>query len=64
MKQFRLLLLLALLMTAATGAWGMQIYISYPSWPTGTNNVNGDGNLVLEMEPYFISSIFQFFNLT
>ena len=27
----------------------MQIYISYPSWPTGTN-VNGDGNLVLEME--------------
>ena len=49
MKQFRLLLLLALLMTAATGAWGMQIYISYPSWPTGTN-VNGDGNLVLEME--------------
>ena len=49
MKQFRLLTLLALLMTAATGAWGMQIYISYPSWPTGTN-VNGDGNLVLEME--------------
>lgn len=48
-KKFRLLLLLALLMTAATGAWGMQIYISYPSWPTGTN-VNGDGNLVLEME--------------
>ena len=49
MKQNRLLLLLALLLTAATGAWGMQIYISYPSWPTGTN-VNGDGNLVLEME--------------
>ena len=49
MKKTRLLLLLALLMTAATGAWGMQIYISYPSWPTGTN-VNGDGNLVLEME--------------
>ena len=48
-KRTRLLLLLALLMTAATGAWGMQIYISYPSWPTGTN-VNGDGNLVLEME--------------
>ena len=48
-KKFRLLFLLALLMTAATGAWGMQIYISYPSWPTGTN-VNGDGNLVLEME--------------
>ena len=45
----KFLLLLALLMTAATGAWGMQIYISYPSWPTGTN-VNGDGNLVLEME--------------
>ena len=49
MKQIRLLLLLVLLMTAATGAWGMQVYISYPSWPTGTN-VNGDGNLVLEME--------------
>ena len=49
MKRTRLLLLLALLMTAVTGAWGMQIYISYPSWPTGTN-VNGDGNLVLEME--------------
>ena len=48
-KKFRLLLLLVLLLTAATGAWGMQIYISYPSWPTGTN-VNGDGNLVLEME--------------
>ena len=48
-KKFRLFLLLALLMTAATGAWGMQIYISYPSWPTGTD-VNGDGNLVLEME--------------
>jgi len=49
MRKNKLLLLLALLMTAATGAWGMQIYISYPSWPTGTN-VNGDGNLVLEME--------------
>ena len=49
MKRKKLLLLLALLRTAATGAWGMQIYISYPSWPTGTN-VNGDGNLVLEME--------------
>ena len=49
MTRNKLLLLLALLMTAATGAWGMQIYISYPSWPTGTN-VNGDGNLVLEME--------------
>ena len=48
-KRNRLLLLLALLLTAATGAWGMQIYISYPSWPTGTN-VNGEGNLVLEME--------------
>ena len=48
-KRKRLQLLLALLITAATGAWGMQIYISYPSWPTGTN-VNGDGNLVLEME--------------
>ena len=49
MTKNKLLLLLALLMTAATGAWGMEIYISYPSWPTGTN-VNGDGNLVLEME--------------
>ena len=49
MRKNKLLLLLVLLMTAATGAWGMQIYISYPSWPTGTN-VNGDGNLVLEME--------------
>ena len=49
MTKNKLLLLLALLLTAATGAWGMQIYISYPSWPTGTN-VNGDGNLVLEME--------------
>ena len=49
MRKNKLLLLLALLLTAATGAWGMQIYISYPSWPTGTN-VNGDGNLVLEME--------------
>ena len=49
MKQKRLLLLLALLMTAATGAWGMQIYISYPAWPSGMS-VNGDGNLVLEVE--------------
>ena len=49
MKQKRLLLLLALLMTAATGAWGKQIYISYPAWPSGTS-VNGDGNLVLEIE--------------
>ena len=50
MKQKRLLLLLALLIVAATGAWGMQIYISYPAWPTGTTSVNSAGNLVLEME--------------
>ena len=49
MKQKRLLLLLALLITAATGAWGKQIYISYPAWPSGMS-VNGDGNLVLEVE--------------
>ena len=47
----KLLLMLALLMTAATGAWGMQVYISYPSWPSGTTSLNNDGNLVLEMEP-------------
>ena len=50
MKRKQLLLLLALLMTAATGAWGNQIYISYPAWPTGTTSVSA-GNLVLEMEP-------------
>ena len=49
-KRKRLQLLLALLITAATGAWGKQIYISYPAWPTGTTSVSA-GNLVLEMEP-------------
>ena len=43
------LTVLALLITAATGAWGKQIYISYPAWPSGTS-VNGGGNLVLEVE--------------
>ena len=50
MTRNKLLLLLALLLTAATGAWGMQVYISYPSWPSGTTSLNNDGNLVLEME--------------
>ena len=49
MRKNKLLLLLVLLMTAATGAWGKQIYISYPAWPTGTSSVSA-GNLVLEME--------------
>ena len=49
MKRKRLQLLLALLITAAMGAWGKQIYISYPAWPSGTTSVSA-GNLVLEME--------------
>ena len=49
-KRKRLQLLLALLITAAMGAWGKQIYISYPAWPSGTTSVSA-GNLVLEMEP-------------
>lgn len=49
-KRKRLQLLLALLITAATGAWGKQIYISYPAWPSGITSVSA-GNLVLEMEP-------------
>ena len=50
MKHTRLLTLLVLLLTAATGAWGMEVYVSYP-WPTGTTSVNSAGNLMLEMEP-------------